>query len=75
MNGPYEFLDESHMDNHILIDHFLGATPLNNIIPYLSDGLLLNISSTWWQGINISCLKKLKEFMQAGGVGSSNEET
>lgn len=74
MNGPYEILDDSHMDNHILIDHLLGETPLKNTIPYSFNGLLLNFSSTCSQARNVSCLKKLEEFMQVGGAGSSHEE-
>lgn len=32
MNGPYESLDESHMENHLLIDHLLGVIPLKKIM-------------------------------------------
>ena len=67
VNGPYEIIDESHIDNHLLIDHLLGENPLNSMIPYLSNRLLLNISSTWTQGRNLSCLKEARGFYKGKG--------
>ncbi len=45
VNGPYEILDELYMDNHLLIDHLSGETPLKNMISFSSGGLLLRIYS------------------------------
>jgi len=39
-------LYESHMDNHLLIDHLSGVTPFKKIIIYSYDGPLLKMSST-----------------------------
>lgn len=64
---PYETLDESYMDN--LDRSSLGSNSIEE------NHEIVNMSSTWSQGHNLSCLKQkeeLEEFMQARGVGWSS---
>ena len=71
VKGPYEILDESYMDNHLLIDHLSEETPLKSIIPS-------HLMDRCWRCLPLDH-KARNLFWARGvyvgrGVGSSHEE-